>query len=130
MGFGTSYSLVHVDCLDWVHTSMTKRIIRGLLGCAIALGIHTAFQFIPCNDNPTRFFFLFALPAMILSFFIYGIFPIICMKIGLVKDSTTIKSEKSTHKKVENEKEKKLLDDEVQEEEESMEKTENGDKKA
>ena len=20
MGFGTSYSLVHVDCLDWVHT--------------------------------------------------------------------------------------------------------------
>jgi hypothetical protein len=40
MGFGTSYSLVHVDCLDWVHTSLLKRIARGVLGCAIMAGVY------------------------------------------------------------------------------------------
>lgn len=89
MGFGTSYSLVHVDCLDWVHTHLFARILRGLLGCGIALGVYECFQLIPCNDNPTKFFFLFALPSMVLSFFIYGVFPIICAKIKLVKDQSS-----------------------------------------
>jgi hypothetical protein len=39
---------------------------------------------VPCNDNPTRFFFRFGLPSLSLSFFIYGLFPIICLRIGLV----------------------------------------------
>ena len=84
MGFGTSYSLVHVDCLDWVHTSALKRIARSVLGCGIVVAVYTAFQYVPCNDNPTRFFFRYALPALSLSFFIYGLFPIICLRIGLV----------------------------------------------
>jgi hypothetical protein len=87
MGFGTSYSLVHVDCLDWVHTMLHLRLIRGFAGSALAFGIFTAFQQIPCNDNPTRFFFLYALPALSLSFFIFGVYPILCQKIGLVKTS-------------------------------------------
>ena len=85
MGFGTSYSLVHVDCLDWVHTSLPVRILRGILGCAIVGGVYFAFQQVPCFDNPTRFFFRYALPSLSLSFFIFGVFPIICVKIGLVK---------------------------------------------
>lgn len=44
MGFGTSYSLVHVDCLDWVHTEFLYRIIRGFLGCGVSAGIFIAFQ--------------------------------------------------------------------------------------
>jgi len=40
MGFGTSYSLLYVDCLDWVHTSLSKRIARGLLGCIIMAGVY------------------------------------------------------------------------------------------
>jgi hypothetical protein len=84
MGFGTSFSLVHVDCLDWVHTGVVRRFIRGILGTAIATGIYFLFVLIPSNDNPTKFFFHFALPAMLISFFIYGLFPIICLKINLV----------------------------------------------
>jgi hypothetical protein len=85
MGFGTSYSLVHVDCIDWVHTSWKLRLVRGILGTAITLGVYLLFLLIPCNDNPTKYFFQFALPSLLLSFFIYGIFPILCLKISLVK---------------------------------------------
>lgn len=87
MGFGTSYSLVYVDCLDWVHTSIMIRLIRGVLGCTLVTGLFMAYQEIPCNDNPTRFFFRYALPAMSLSFFIYGLFPIICQKLKLVQEN-------------------------------------------
>jgi len=84
MGFGTSYSLVHVDCIDWVHTSLLKRIIRGLLGSAISVGTFYLYRLIPTNDSPTKYFFHFALPCLQSSFFVYGIFPIICLRIGLV----------------------------------------------
>jgi hypothetical protein len=85
MGFGTSFSLVHVDCLDWVHTSMWQRILRSLIGCIIAAAVYLGFTYIPCNDNPTRYFFQFVCPSLLLSFFIYGVFPIMCQKINLVK---------------------------------------------
>lgn len=57
MGFGTSYSLVHVDCLDWVHTQWQLRLIRGIIGSVIAALVYLGFIYIPCNDNPTRYFF-------------------------------------------------------------------------
>jgi hypothetical protein len=85
MGFGSSYSLIYVDCLDWVKTSLVKRIIRGILGIAIVACVFIGFRYVPSHDNPTRFFFLYALPAMSLSFFTFGIYPIICLKIGLVR---------------------------------------------
>ena len=87
MGFGTSYSLVHVDCLDWVHTSLPLRILRGIIGCGLVFGAYLLFQMVPANDNPTRFFFRYALPSLSLSFFIYGVMPIISLKLGLVKQS-------------------------------------------
>jgi hypothetical protein len=43
MGFGTSYSLVHVDCIQWVHTSAVKRVLRSILGCGIVTGIYFAY---------------------------------------------------------------------------------------
>lgn len=87
MGFGTSYSLVYVDCLDWVHTRLWKRLLRGVLGCSITSGMYVVYNLIPCNDNPTRFFFRYTVPALTLSFFIYGIYPILCNKIGLIDRS-------------------------------------------
>ena len=91
MGFGTSYSLVHVDCLDWVRTDFIYRIIRGVIGCGISGGIFIGFQYIPCNDNPTRFFFRYAVPTLFLSFFVFGIFPILCQKVGLVRVNSSSK---------------------------------------
>jgi len=89
MGFGTSYSLVHVDCMKWVHTSLPLRLLRGVLGCGIAEGFYILFQLVPCSDNPTRFFFHYALPALFISFFVYGIFPIICLQLKLVESDDT-----------------------------------------
>lgn len=85
MGFGTSYSLVHVDCIDWVHTSWPLRLLRSFIGCLIAGVVYYLFTLIPCNDSPTKYFFQFALPSLLLSFFIYGIYPILCLRLHLVK---------------------------------------------
>jgi hypothetical protein len=89
MGFGTSYSLVHVDCLDWVHTSPLLRAVRGLIGTGISVGVFYLFQLIPSNDEPTKYFFQFALPCLFVSFFVYGVFPILCLKMKLVKNQRT-----------------------------------------
>lgn len=54
-----------------------------------------------------------------LSFFIYGVFPIICVKLGLVKDSTSVKVETvSSYKAIDKDqtKSKKLIEDEEEEE--------------
>lgn len=40
MTFGTSYSIQIVDPIDWVHTNLTKRIIRGVLGVGISVGFY------------------------------------------------------------------------------------------
>lgn len=45
---------------------------------------------IPCNDNPTRFFFRYALPALSLSFFTYGVLPIVCLRLKLVQEGTGV----------------------------------------
>lgn len=85
MGFGTSYSLVYVDCLDWVHTILPFRIIRAILGGVISGLVFWGFNSIPAHDNPTKYFFHFVIPNLLLSFFIYGLFPVLCWKIGLVR---------------------------------------------
>jgi hypothetical protein len=94
MGFGTSYSLIYVDCLDWVHTGLFKRIARGFLGCLIIYGLFYGLHSIPCFDNPTRYFFHYALPALGLSLFIFGLYPILCQNIGLVDSDSSPKTER------------------------------------
>jgi hypothetical protein len=85
MGFGISYSLVYVDCLDWVHTMLPLRILRTVIGLGVSGGVYYGFYSIPTNDNPTKYFFHYVMPALIISFFIYGIFPVICLKCKLVQ---------------------------------------------
>ena len=50
MGFGCSYSLVDVDCIDWVKTSLCKRLVRGLIGGGIAFGFTLVAQEIKIDD--------------------------------------------------------------------------------
>lgn len=84
MGFGASYSIEKVDCINWVHTSTKKRVIRGFLGCSITVIFYWLPQLIVTSDPSTMFVIHNALPALMSSLFIYGWFPIICLKIGLV----------------------------------------------
>lgn len=84
MGFGTSYSITQVDCLDWVHTGTLKKVIRGVIGCSIIYGITFGCRSIETNDEATIFVLHNAFPALICSLFIFGIFPAICLKVNLV----------------------------------------------
>lgn len=36
MTFGCSYSLIYVDCIDWVKTKLWKRLLRGIIGVGLA----------------------------------------------------------------------------------------------
>jgi hypothetical protein len=40
MSFGTSYSISVVDPINWVHTSLKKRLIRGVAGTLISVGFY------------------------------------------------------------------------------------------
>ena len=46
MIFGTSFSLVYVDSIDWVHTKLWKRCFRGLIGVMIAYGITVLIDYL------------------------------------------------------------------------------------
>lgn len=84
--FGQTYSLNYVRPLLWVYTPAWKRVIRTILGLSIAYGVFYAFDLVlaESNDIATRYFFGSALPMFLMSFFIFGLYPIICNKIGLV----------------------------------------------
>ena len=85
MGFGTSYSIAYVNPFDWVHTKFYKRVIRGVVGTLLVWVIGFIFQkFVLVYDQSTIYIVQRALPALLFSLFIYGCFPIICQKVGLV----------------------------------------------
>lgn len=84
MSFGISYSIQTVDPIDWVHTKLSKRIIRGFLGVGISLGFYELMHLIKPTDQKTVFIVHKVTVVFVSSFFIYGLFPILCSKINLV----------------------------------------------
>ena len=85
MGFGTSFNLVYVDCIDWVHTLVSLRLLRAIIGVAISAAIFYVFYLIPTADNPSKFFFAYFLPYQTISVVMYGVYPVLCNKLSLVK---------------------------------------------
>jgi hypothetical protein len=88
MVFGQSFSVQYVKPLLWVHTCWWKKLIRTLLGGLIATSFYLAFWFCVRSSTiqSTRYFFAFAAPALFISFFMFGVFPIICKYMSLVSD--------------------------------------------
>lgn len=86
ISFGTSYSLMSVDCFDWVKTVWWKRLIRGILGLGISYGMFEVFDLIGNLQNERTFNYIFdmVVPFTVVPLFIYGPFQILCKKIGLV----------------------------------------------
>jgi hypothetical protein len=72
-----------------VHSEVWRKILRLILGLSISMGVAYFFFFITknSNDQATKFFFIFFLPNALVSFFVFGLFPIICNRIGLVISS-------------------------------------------
>ena len=88
MIFGWPFAMTHFRSLSlqWVNTSLWKRLIRTVLGLGAVYGIDRLFVWAmyDIDDQATKFFFGFALPAYFTSFFIFGWFPIICKWLHLV----------------------------------------------
>ena len=77
LSFGTSYSLLEVDCFDFVHTHWAKKLLRAILGCALAEGIYAIFsQLITTQSSTflTRFCFESVFPNFLVPFITYGPF--------------------------------------------------------
>jgi hypothetical protein len=88
MVFGQSYSVQHVKPLLWVQTSPCKRMIRTILGVTLAGLLYSPFYFGSKNTTSqmTKFMFRFCMPALVISFIMYGVFPIMCKYMKLVAD--------------------------------------------
>ena len=84
MGFGTSYSIENIDCLDWVHTRLSKRLVRGFFGVALPVVIFFLLNMIHSTDSSTTFVLQHAMPALLFSLFTYGWYPLLCLKMNLV----------------------------------------------
>ena len=85
MGFGCSYSLVEVDCIDWVKTRLGKRLLRASLGCGIAFLLGWAAQKVKIDDQHfTDYLVNMVFPFLLIPFLIYGPFLTFCQKINLV----------------------------------------------
>jgi len=93
MGFGTSYSIAYVNPFEWVHTRFSKRLARGVLGVGLVIGLETLIQkFVRVRDQSTVYIIHRAIPVLLFSLFIYGCFPIICQKCGLVDKEADIEN--------------------------------------
>lgn len=57
VSFGASHATKVIDNVTWGHANFWLRILRGLLGVAIYVGIFVAFNLIPRVDLPTAYFF-------------------------------------------------------------------------
>ena len=51
MGFGTSFSLIEVDCFDWVKTRPWKRFLRAAIGGSLSYLIKRIFDALPMSDK-------------------------------------------------------------------------------
>lgn len=62
-----------------------KRILRGIIGVALYVGIFIAFDLIPRVDLPTAYFFNRILPHLFATYILYAFVPILSKYIGLVQ---------------------------------------------
>ncbi len=89
MIFGWPYAMLHFKALSlqWINTALWKRVLRTVLGISVAVGIYYFFQWVTSetNDIATKYFFGNLIPQFLTSFFIFGLFPILCKLIGLVQ---------------------------------------------
>ena len=60
------------------------------MGCGITVGVFYLVRMIETNDSSTIYVLHHAIPALFFSLFIYGLFPLICQKVGLVDETDHI----------------------------------------
>lgn len=101
VAFGAPLATKIIDNVAWTHTAWWKRLLRGLIGVALYVGIFVSFGFIPRVDLPTAYFFNRILPHLVATFVLYGFVPIIWKYLGLIQ--TVAKPENSAYDNMGNE---------------------------
>lgn len=85
IAFGAPTATKIIDNVTWAYTVWWKRLLRGLIGVTLFVGIFVAFSYIPRVDLPTAYFFNRILPHLIATYVLYAFVPIMCKYIGLVQ---------------------------------------------
>ena len=90
MLFGWPFAMHHFQALQlqWINTKLWKRLVRLVFGIAVAVGIDGFFLWVISNSNDlsTKYLFGYAVPNFLSSYWIFGIFPIVCKWTHLVQD--------------------------------------------
>lgn len=78
--FGQSFTLNFVKPLHWSHSQLWKRLLRSIVGTALAVGVFKASDLLvsQTTDFATKYFFSYLVPNLLTSFFFFGIYPIVC----------------------------------------------------
>ena len=84
--FGQSFAINFVRSVQWSHTPLWKRLVRSLLGLSLAIGVTESMALFTnkMTDFASQYFYSHLLTNLVLSFFIFGLYPVICSKCGLM----------------------------------------------
>lgn len=117
VSFGASHATKTIDNVTWAYTALWKRVLRGLIGITLYVGIFVGFYNIPAVDLPTAYFFNQILPHLLATFMLYAYVPILSKYIGLVQKRDRFSAKKEDALQMEASKEYSGSDDEGPEEE-------------
>ena len=96
MVFGWPLALHYFSALQWINTSLWKRLLRTVLGLALVFGTTYFIRWTVegTNDISTLYFFGYSVPYFATSFFVFGLYPIVCSKwLGLCSKADTLREQ-------------------------------------
>jgi len=90
MAFGQSFNLIYVEPLRWIYTDWKAKCLRTFLGTILVVGLWGLMMWIymKSNGNMARFVWGTLLPCGFLSYLVFGLWPLVCSKIGLINNQS------------------------------------------
>jgi hypothetical protein len=83
--FGVAFATSNFESIYWSETNWIKRLIRGVIGGSVTIGVYFLSSLIPITDSITTFTFKYAVPNLVSTLLVFGFVPVFCKYIGLVK---------------------------------------------
>jgi len=84
--FGQTYALNYIQPLLWIHTPAYKKVARMLIVIIPILLFYYVYQKYLTSDRASILYYLlnFSVVNLVESFFIFGLYPILCKKLHLI----------------------------------------------
>ena len=87
--FGWAFANTEIDNYLFEGTTPDKRGLRAVIGVLITIMIYKLFHLLPVDNYLTDYVFYRALPNLIVTYTIFGIYPVFCKHIGKLKYKLT-----------------------------------------